>query len=144
MGDITDAGSQQTDSKKKDDEVVTELRAAIIRLLRASSNLDLGDKSLVWSARLLLLSGLLVIVSTIMLRHPLLPVRGFDFHEFLALLVVGCVLVAIGALLSIYQLAIDQARLRELSRLANETARDLSGPNGDPVESSSPPTTLRL
>jgi hypothetical protein len=127
------------------DEVLTGLKDAIVQLLRASAKVDPKDKvSLVWPAHLLLLFGLLVISSSIVLRFLLGPVRTFAFQDFLALLVAGCALVAMGALLYIYQLASERATLRALSRLTEDTARDLAAQTDSQPQSTSQSKSLNL
>ena len=92
--------------------VRSELNKAIIRLL--STEVNFKEKVvLALPAHLILLFGLLLLGSVISFR---LGGRQLEFAEFLAILVTGCVLVAIGALLYICQFVVEQETLRVVSR----------------------------
>jgi hypothetical protein len=73
-------------------------------------------------AHLTLLFGLLLLGSSIGVR---VAGRDIPFPEFLAILITGCVLVAIGALLYIFQFVVEQETVRTLSRLAQDTPNDV-------------------
>jgi hypothetical protein len=117
-----------------------ELNNAIARLL--SVDLNLKEKViLTLPAHLTLLFGLLLLVSSIVAK---VAGDNIPLPEFLAILVTGCVLVAIGALLYIFQFVVEQETVRTLSRLARDTPRDVpeqkAGP--EPTHSDSPSTSV--
>jgi sensor histidine kinase regulating citrate/malate metabolism len=136
--DNQSAISESQPHAKIAEEVLTALKNSVVNLLEASAKVESKDKvSLVLPARLLLVFGLLVIGSSIACRFLLGPFGSFPFQDFLTLLIVGCVLIAMGALLYIYQLATEQATMRALSQLAQNTAKDLAGQTDSQPESGS-------